>query len=72
MIFQHTWKKVFDRSKTQTSRLTGNYEVGKSYAIQPGRGMPNLFYPLDDVWEPRKSCKNWIDVSAKWQDELTA
>lgn len=67
MIFQHTWQKVLDGTKTQTRRLrkpgqywatnsddtyihtavlrdkfTDNraivYAVGKTYAVQPGRG----------------------------------
>jgi len=30
--------KVLSGEKTQTRRLSGKYEVGKTYAVQPGRG----------------------------------
>lgn len=30
--------QIIDGSKTQTRRPTDRYEVGKTYAIQPGRG----------------------------------
>lgn len=48
MIFAHTYKWILDKSphtgkrKSQTRRtaksLTPRYRVGKTYAIQPGRG----------------------------------
>lgn len=73
MIFQHTWMKVVEGTKTQTRRLvklgetlevfdecyTGRggkpfvwsesndrmvYEWSKSYAVQPGRGKPALWW----------------------------
>ncbi|UCD07121.1 MAG: hypothetical protein JSW41_04820 [Candidatus Aenigmatarchaeota archaeon] len=31
-------QKIIDGTKTQTRRPTDRYEVGKDYAIQPGRG----------------------------------
>ena len=43
MIFsgEHNGKKHFDMvlngSKTRTTRLSGKYQVGKDYAIQPKR-----------------------------------
>lgn len=38
MIFFHTADKVLSGEKTQTRRLKGNYAVGKTYSVQPGRG----------------------------------
>ena len=50
MIFAHTYQWIIDKSphtgeqKNQTRRtansLTPRYRVGKTYAIQPGRGKP--------------------------------
>ena len=39
MIFQHTWEAVLSGTKTQTRRRArGSYEIGCTYAVQPGRG----------------------------------
>ncbi len=42
MIFQHTWEQVLAGTKTQTRRLAKGalppWRVGRSYAVQPGRG----------------------------------
>lgn len=43
MIFAHTWEKVLSGKKSQTRRLrlpdyNTPYRVGKTYAVQPGRG----------------------------------
>lgn len=44
MIFQHTIEQVLDGTKTQTRRIAKGlvsrckYSVGKTYAVQPGRG----------------------------------
>ncbi len=70
MIFQHTWKKVLDGSKTQTRRLVKphqmirwpngvksvqylddqhnlwitKWQVGRTYAVQPGSGQYAIWY----------------------------
>lgn len=42
MIFQHTWAQVLAGAKTQTRRIAKGasppWRVGRSYAVQPGRG----------------------------------
>ncbi len=42
MIFQHTWEQILAGTKTQTRRLAKGaappWRVGRSYAVQPGRG----------------------------------
>lgn len=42
MIFQHTWEQVLAGTKTQTRRIAKGasppWRVGRSYAVQPGRG----------------------------------
>ena len=53
MIFSETWESVLDGSKTETTRLRpGRYQVGRRYAVQPGRGKKGLgFIVIDAVGE---------------------
>lgn len=51
MIFQRTWKQVLTGEKTQTRRLYKSpfvYEIGKTYAVQPGRGKSTLWWKILD------------------------
>jgi hypothetical protein len=59
MIFKNTWQKVLDGTKTQTRRPVREcnhirYELGKSYAVQPGRGMKSLgrIEIMGICWQP--------------------
>ena len=44
MIFQHTWEKVLSGEKTETTRWWDGfpYKLGRSYAVQPGRGRKSV------------------------------
>jgi hypothetical protein len=49
-------------TKTQTRRPTDRYQVGKSYAVQPGRGktgIPGLRILITNKWVEFKSAR-WI------------
>ena len=66
MIFQHTWEKVLSGEKTQTRRQiedgnvishpngliqVGNYRLGYTYAVQPGRNKPAVArIRITDFW----------------------
>ena len=44
MIFSNEHiEKIRNGTKTQTRRQKCNYRPGRSYAVQPGRGKPELF-----------------------------
>jgi hypothetical protein len=75
MIFSKTWPLVLSGKKTQTRRVKRpldkpycKYEVGKTYAVQPGRGRPALYKNYDDglwrhlTWEEQREARklpNW-------------
>ncbi len=50
-------QQIKDRSKTQTRRPTDRYEVGKDYAIQPGRGKKGI--PEGRIRMLKKSSESW-------------
>lgn len=35
-------KKIIEGSKTQTRRPSDRYKIGRTYAVQPGRGRPGI------------------------------
>jgi len=49
-------EKIRDGTKTQTRRLKSNYKIGRSYAVQPGRGkraIPDMRIEILDIWQEK-------------------
>ena len=55
MIFQHTYQLVLSGRKTQTRRIRPpRVTVGRSYAVQPGRGKKSVGrIVVTGVWQER-------------------
>ena len=56
--------QIIEGTKTQTRRPTDRYEVGKTYAIQPGRGkkaIPKGRILILQKWE--EGCNDYYPVS---------
>ena len=56
--------QIIEGTKTMTRRPTDRYEVGKTYAIQPGRGkfgIPEGRILILDVWSERED--DWYPIA---------
>lgn len=67
MIFQHTCELVLSGRKTQTRRLRRpRVVVGRSYAVQPGRGKRSLGRIIvASVWQERLGDLSLEDARAE-------
>jgi hypothetical protein len=62
-------QQIKDGTKTQTRRPTDRYEVGKTYAIQPGRGkkgIPEGRILILEKWE------EWSKIPVDYLDQYDA
>jgi len=53
-------QKIIDGDKTQTRRPTDRYEVGKTYAIQPGRGKFGIPEGRIEITH------SWKEINGEW------